>query len=98
MSTPETGPKDLNHAFDLILLGVREFGSALGAMDHGGSGQEQEEAGHSLIHSAFEHAPELNQLLPKLAAKLKAGQSVADDGYQISDEVAAAKKLLADRK
>ena len=92
-------PSDPNSAriaaqLDRVMDGVSQFGSALGAMDHGGPVEELEESGHEIIRGAFERAPELHTLLPRLAAKLKAGKSVADDGYDIRDEVAEARKQL----
>ena len=83
-----------DEGFSILQHAVRTFGSALGAMDHGGPWLELDEQGNSLVRSAFESVPALHDLLPELSAKVRAGASVADDGYEISDQIAAARLVV----
>ncbi len=94
MSQPNPPVPDLEDEFACLQQGVQRFGTALDAMDRGGPVKELEAEGHELIRGAFARAPRLNQLLPKLAAKLWAGVSVADDGFKIQAEIEAARQLL----
>jgi hypothetical protein len=84
----------LGCSLDLILEGVLKFGSALNAMDRGFSGEPLEAEGHVLIRNAFQRSPELSELLPRLAKRLQEGQSVAEEGFEIRDEVEAVRKLI----
>lgn len=95
MSVPDFARMD--NGFERVLLAVREFGSALGAMDHGGPWEKIEAEAHEIIRRAFADLPELAQVLPKLAAKMQAGASVANDGTEIANEVRRARRNWADQ-
>ncbi len=86
----------IRNQITLIQDAVGDFGSALGAMDRGFglAADDLEARGHQHIRSAFRNAPELQDLLPQLWAKVQAGENLADLGYAISKEVDEALRVL----
>lgn len=84
----------LENGFVRVLLGVQEFGTALGAMDHGGPWERIEEEAHETMRRAFADIAELQDYLPRLAAKLASGASVADDGAEIKAEVGLGRRRV----
>ena len=85
------GMSDVEAGFAELERAVAIFGSALGAMDHGGPAAEMEADGNDIIRRAFAYHPGLSGLLPELAQKQATDASLADDGYDIRDQIAAAR-------
>ncbi len=71
---------------------LARFGSAHDARDRGydAAADAIDREGNEAIRAAFAHAPALAGLLPKTHARILAGDDLADLGFEISDEIAAA--------
>jgi hypothetical protein len=91
--TLHSHPK-LEIVLNLVLEGVLNFENSLAAIDRGETGDECQSEGNSVIRIAFQRAPELNDLLPRLAARLETGHSLADYAFDIRDEVEAVRKMI----
>jgi hypothetical protein len=85
-------PALLRRQIGLIRRAVAGFGSAHDARDRGyeEAAERLDAEGNEMIRAAFDNAPGLRPLLPETWARVARGDDVADCGFEINREIAAA--------